>query len=157
MKNVFCILALSFVVSITANGQEAAPAVSDEELTKYATAMDSVSELTTQLMDTISVMVKGSEAVSAARYNDLSKIINDETKLAEAKATPEEIAFVKEVAERKNAGTAQINATFQSLAKDYVGAATFNKVKKALAADPELKTKYDSLMTELKKDNSPVD
>lgn len=156
MKNVFCILALIFVATLTVNGQDATTPVTDEELTKYATAMDSVNELTTQLMDSISVMVKNNKTVSAARYNDLSKIISDETKLTEAKATPEEIAFVKEVAEHKSNGTAQINATFQSLAKEYVGASTFNKVKKALAADPALKAKYDGLMTELKKDNSAV-
>lgn len=127
--------------------------VTDEELTKYATAMDSVNELTIELMDSITTMVKNTTVMSAARYNDLSKIIDDESKLAEAKATPEEINFVKGVADYKSKGTSEINAAFQSLAKEYVGAATFNKVKKALVSDAELKGKYESLMEELKKDN----
>ena len=148
------LFSIIFLLAITAaSAQETDITVSEEELTKYATAMDSVSELTTQLMDTISSMVKSSEAVSAARYNDLSKIINDEVKLVEAKATPEEISFVKDVADKKAEGTAAINATFQNLAKEYVGAATFNKVKKAIATDPALKEKYETLLTELKKDN----
>lgn len=127
--------------------------VTDEELGKYAYAMDSVNELTIELMDSITQMVKNATVVNAARYNDLSRIINDETKLTEAKATPEEIAFVKQVADYKSKGTSEINSTFQNLAKEYVGAATFNKVKKALASDTALKAKYDSLMEELKKDN----
>lgn len=153
MKNKF-FLVLSFIAVSVTFSQAQDVAVTDEELLKYATAMDSVNELTTELMDTITLMVKSNENVSAARYNDLSKIINDETKLAEAKATPEEIAFVKQVAAEKAEGTAEINATFQRLAKEYVGAATFNKVKKALASDPSLKEKYDALMAELKKDDS---
>ncbi len=130
--------------------------VTDEELSKYATAMDSVNEMSASVLVTISDMVKNSTVMDAARYNDLSKIAKDEAKLAEAKATPEEIAFLNEVATKKEEETARINTAFQSLAKEYVGVAVFNKVKKALSADAELKTKYDSLMDELKKDNPVV-
>lgn len=141
-----------FLLAISAHAQNDV-AVTDGELGKYATAMDSVNELTIELMDSITLMVKNTTVMNAARYNDLSKIISDEAKLTEAKATPEEIAFVKSVADYKSKGTSEINSAFQSLAKDYVGAATFNKVKKALASNTDLKSKYDSLMEELKKDN----
>ncbi len=141
-----------FLIVVNAHAQTDVT-VTDEELTKYATAMDSVNELTVELMDSITLMVKNTTVMNAARYNDLSKIIGDESKLAEAKATPEEIDFVKSVVDYKSKGTSEINAAFQSLAKEYVGAATFNKVKKALGSDAELKSKYERLMDELKKDN----
>jgi hypothetical protein len=96
-------------------------------------------------------MVKANEGLTNARYNELSKIMNDEAKLAAAKATPEEIAFMKQVAEKKSEGTAEITQTFQTLAKEYVGAASFNKIKKALATDTELKSKYQSMLDELEK------
>ncbi|MBK5279813.1 MAG: hypothetical protein JJE09_13220, partial [Bacteroidia bacterium] len=35
----------------------------------------------------------------------------------------------------------------------YLGANTYNKVKKALASDAELEKKYDILMEEMAKDN----
>jgi hypothetical protein len=127
--------------------------VTDQELLKYAELMDSVNEMSANVRDELADMVMGNEAINAARYNDLSKIINDEAKLTEAKATPEEIAFVKQVAAKKEEETARINATYQSLAKEYVTVPVFNKVKKALGADPVLKTRYDSLMVELGKDN----
>jgi len=130
--------------------------VTDEELTKYATAMDSINEMSANVRIMITDMVKQNEAVSASRYNEISKIIADEGKLAEANATPEEIAFVKEVAAKRDEETAKINQAFQSLAKEYVGVATFNKVKKALAADAELKSKYDALLSEMAKDNPGV-
>lgn len=130
--------------------------VTEEELTKYATAMDSINELSAEVKEMITELVKNNKAVTAARYNEISKIITDETKLAEANATPDEIAFVKELAVKRDSATVQINAAVQSLAKDIVGAATFNKVRKALSADTELKGKYDALMAELAKDNPGV-
>lgn len=154
MKTFLVVVALVCGAGVT-YAQEGAT-ITDEELSKYATAMDSVNEMSASVMVTISDMVKNSTVMNAARYNDLSKIAKDDAKLAEAKATPEEIAFLNEVATKKEEETARINAAFQSLAKDYVGVAVFNKVKKALSADAELKTKYDSLMDELKKDNPVV-
>jgi hypothetical protein len=132
-------------------------AVSDEELMKYATAVDSVNELSASAKMELAEMVKSSSVMDAARYNDLNKIINDPAKLEEAKATPEEIAFVKEVVAKREEEMNNINATYQSLAKDFVTPAVFNKVKKALANDTALKQRYDSLMIELAKDDPTGD
>jgi len=155
MKAKFFLFPLITLFTITAAlSQETA--VSDEELTRYATAMDSINEMSADVKIMITDMVKNGSVMTATRYNEISKIISDETKLAETKATPEEISFVKDVAAKKDEESAKINLAFQSLAKDYVGAATYNKVKKALASDPELKGKYDSLMTEMAKDNPGV-
>lgn len=133
-----------------------AATVTDEELKKYAIAMDSVNEMQALLSGEIKTMVTTSQTISAQRYNELFKIINDEGKLLEANATPEEISFVKEVIAKKDAGTAKIKETYQLLAKDFVGAAAFNKVRKAISSDEGLKTKYQSLMDELAKDNAAV-
>ncbi len=146
--SVFSLISLSSVFA-----QDTAVTVSEEELTKYATAMDSINEMSVTLRLMITDMVKNGKVMNAARYNEISKIINDETKLTEAKATSEEIAFAKEVAAKRDEESSKINQAFQSLAKDYVGAATFNKVKKALASDAELKSKYDTLLAEMAKDN----
>ena len=128
--------------------------VSDEELKKYAVAMDSISELQAVLAGKIKEMVTtNTTGVTAARYNELFKIINDEGKLIEANATPDEIRFVKEVITKREEGTAKIKETYQLLAKEYVGATSFNKVKKALASDEGLKTKYQTMIDELAKDN----
>jgi hypothetical protein len=146
----FLITALS-LFTITSFSQDAT--VSEEELTKYATVMDSISEMTLGVQETIAEMVKESEVMKGTRYNELSKIISDQAKLAAAKATPEEIAFLNQVAEKKKEETLKINQAFQSLVKENLGAATYNKVKKALASDAALKQKYDALIQELAKDN----
>lgn len=128
--------------------------VSEEDLKKYAIAMDSIENMKSTLIQTITEMVKSNENVSASRYNDLSKIIDEEAKLKEANATEEEIAFVKSVATRKADETAMINETFQSLAKDYIGVKTYNSVKKALKDDPAIKEKYDTMLEELNKEDA---
>lgn len=123
--------------------------ITDDDLKRYAVAMDSIENMKGHLIETITEMVKGNEEVTASRYNELSKVIDDETKLAEAEATEVEIAFVKSVADKKAEETAKINEAFQSLAVDYIGAKTYNAVKKALKEDEEIIAKYKALTEEL--------
>ncbi len=151
MRAKYFLITVLCLITIPSFSQDAI--VSDEELTKYATVMDSVAEMSAAVQAALSDMVKESGVMSGTRYNELSKIASDEAKLAEAKATPEEIAFLNEVAEKKKTETLKINQAFQSLVKENLGGATYNKVKKALAADAALKAKYDSLIEELAKDN----
>ena len=151
---IFGVLAAMLITLSSSLFAQDAATVSDEELKKYAIAMDSINELQAVLAGTIKTMVTTNTAVPATRYNELYKIINDENKLMEANATFDEIRFVKEVIAKRDEGTAKIKETYQLLAKDYVGASSFNKVKKALAADESLKSKYQTMMDELGKDNA---
>jgi hypothetical protein len=130
--------------------------ITDEELEKYAVTMDSVEDMKASLLKDITEMVKGNDKMTNARYNELSKIIDDEAALTKAKATPEEIAFMKDVAAKKEEGTAKIQETFQSMAKDYVGASSYNKIKDALETDPEVKQRYEAQLEKLGGDKSEV-
>jgi len=132
-------------------------AVSDEELMKYATATDSVNEMLANVRIDLTEMVKSGNVMNGARYNELSKIVDDPAKLSAAQATPEEIAFVKQVNAKRDEEMAKVNTKYQALAKEYVTGATFNKVKKALANDPKVKHRYDSLMVLLGKDDPAAD
>ena len=125
--------------------------VTDEELQKYAVAMDSINGMKASLLKEINTIVKEDGKMTNARYNELSKIANDEAKLAQSKATKAERALLIKVAETKANGTEQINTTFQTLAKDYVGAESDNKIKKALTTDQELRAKYEGMLKELEK------
>lgn len=147
----FRILAPVVLVTImnVAQAQTTAPAFTDEDLKKYAITMDSVKGMQTTLQTIIAEMVQKNTVMSVARYNELFKIAEDQAKLAEAKATPEEIKFVKDVADKRKEETARINATYQGLAKDYVGLKQFNAIKKSLASDEAVKAKYDGISKEL--------
>lgn len=155
-KNILLfVFALFAVTSLHAQSDAATQEqVTDEELEKYAVTMDSINDMKQSLLEEITDMVKSNESITNARYNELSKIADDEAALAEAKATPEEIAFIKEVAAKKEEGTARIQETFQSMAKDYVGATSYNKIKKALESDDEVKKRYETFMDKLDGDNA---
>lgn len=158
MRNYIMLFALFFAVQ-TIQAQDSTPAqteISDEELEKYAVTMDSVEDMKASLLEDITEMVEKNEKMTNARYNDLSKIIDDEAALKEAKATPEEIAFIKDVAAKKEEGTKKIQETFQTMAKDYVGASSYNKIKDALKTNPELKKRYETQLGKLGGDESEV-
>jgi hypothetical protein len=150
MKNYILLLALFFIVQgAQAQSENAQSQITDEELEKYAVTMDSVNDMKESLLEDITEMVKDNEKMTNARYNDLSKIIDDEAALTAAKATPEEIAFIKEVQTKKEEGTMKIQETFQTMAKDYVGASSYNKIKKALESDPALKQRYETALNKI--------
>lgn len=153
MKIKFFMTVILGIMWMSSWAQDESAAVSDDDLKRYAVMMDSIDEMRISLLAEISEMVKNNEKISVTRYNDLFKIIDNDEKLAAENATPEEVAAIKEVQARKDAGTTEINDAFKSLAKEYVGASTYNKVKKALGDDTEVKSKYQAMLTELKADN----
>jgi hypothetical protein len=124
-------------------------AISDEDLRKYAVAMDSVKGMQLTLNDIIAEMVQRNTVMPVQRYNELFKVADDQAKLAEKKATPEEVAFLKECADKRAEEMVRVNATYQALVKEYVGVKTFNTIKKSLASDETLKAKYDAISKEI--------
>lgn len=121
----------------------------DEDLKKYAMTMDSVKGMQLTLNDIIAEMVQKNTVMSVQRYNELFKVAGDQAKLAEKQATPEEVKFLKEIADKRTEEMARVNATYQGLVKDFVGVKTFNAIKKSLETDEELKAKYDTMSKEL--------
>lgn len=137
-------LMLFFAVGSKAQSTE----ITDEDLKKYAVTMDSVKAMQESLRKIVAETVQGTEAMSVARYNELFKIADDPAKLKEANATPEEIAFLKQIDDLRAVNIERINSTYQALAKDYVGLKKFNAIRKSLQSDQELKARYDKVSTE---------
>jgi len=156
MKNYMIVFALFLgIQTIQAQDSAQTPApqnesatISDEELKKYAITRDSIDDMKETLMKDLTAMVQNGK-IKVARYNELSKIIGNEAELAKANATPEEIAFVKEVAAKREEGTAKIQTMLQTMAKDYVGTTSYNKIKKALTTDPDVKKRYEAQLNEI--------
>jgi hypothetical protein len=147
MKLLRIVATLAFVsaIGICKAQTTAAPAFTDEDLKKYAVTLDSVKGMQQTLQSIITEMVQKNTVMSVARYNELFKIASDDAKLTEAKATPEEKQFLKDVADKRKEETARINATYQGLAKEYVGLKAFNAIKKSIDSDPAVKAKYETI------------
>ena len=123
--------------------------VTDEELKNYAIVMDSVETMRKSLLSAMTDMIKNNEEITANRYNELSKIMDDSLKLLDASATEAEVAAVNKIITTKDEGSNNIQDAFRAMVKDLLGASSYNKVKKALASDKELKAKYDDILAEL--------
>jgi len=119
--------------------------IKDEDLKKYAVTMDSVRAMQVTLQELVAETVRSNTVMPIARYNELFKFTDDEGKLKAANATPEEVAFLKQIADLRKVNIERINATYQSLAKDYVGLKTFNAIRKSLQSDQALKARYDNV------------
>jgi hypothetical protein len=133
----------------TSVGSTEDAAITDDDLRKYAEVMDSVDVMKQNLLSDISTKIKSNGKMKVSRYNQLSKAADDEAKLKELKATPEEVAFVNEVSAMKTEGAAKISETVESLATDYVGKEKYNKIKSSLEVDTTMRTRYDKIVSEM--------
>lgn len=123
--------------------------IKDEDLKKYAITMDSVEAMQNSLRELVAETVRSNTVMPVARYNELIKIQDDSTKLKAANATTEEIAFLKQIADLRKVNIERINATYQDLAKNYVGLKTFNLIRKQLQTDQQLKARYDNVAKQI--------
>ena len=123
--------------------------ISDDDLKKYAVTMDSVAGMQESLREIVAEVVRANTVMPVSRYNELFKIAADQEKLKAANATPEEIAFLKQIDDLRKTNIERINATYQALAKDYVGLKAFNAIRKSLQSDQQLKARYDNLSKDI--------
>lgn len=123
--------------------------ITDEDLKKYAVTMDSVEAMQVSLRELVAETVQTNTVMEVSRYNQLFKIAEDAAKLKEANATPEEVAFLQQINDLRKINIERINATYQALAKDYVGLKTFNAIRKSLQSDQQLKARYDNVSKDM--------
>jgi hypothetical protein len=119
--------------------------ITNEELKKYIITMDSIETLKNQLTVSMNNLSKGNSKISAERFNTLMPIITNEAKLTEAKATADEIVYVKKAVAIREEETRKFQNAYQSLISGYMGSESFTKVRNGLKSDATLKKKYDSL------------
>jgi hypothetical protein len=152
MKKLVVFLMMGFMF-VQAFAQGTSEDVTDEELLKYATVEDSTAAFLEGKQAELEDMIKNDETLGgAARYNQMKGAWGNEQKLEEINATAEE----KEAYQR-------IQSSIENLGKEVVkfktelimnpevlGAATYNKVKKAVDSDPSIKERLNNLIAELK-------
>ncbi|MCK6618006.1 MAG: hypothetical protein L6Q51_10205 [Cyclobacteriaceae bacterium] len=137
---------------VSVYGQDSsAPTISDEDLKQYAVVMDSINDLTEQLKNRLSGLIKNNPKISEARYNQLSQLGNDQEKLKAAKATPEELAALQEINLRRTEETIKLSEILKSLTTQKLGSELYSKIRTALKSDPEVKARYEKIVSDLKK------
>ena len=140
---------LILLAAVGSKAQTKTSSITDEDLKKYAITMDSIESMQETLREIVAETVQKNTVTTVARYNQLFKITDDPAKLKEAQATPEEIEFLKQVEDLRTINIARINATYQDLAKEYVGIKAFNAIRKSLESDQTLKARYETVSKDI--------
>ncbi|MFY0652223.1 MAG: hypothetical protein JXQ96_09330 [Cyclobacteriaceae bacterium] len=122
--------------------------ITDEELTTYAAGMNKIDSIKTDMSEKYKQMIKD-EAALKGRFNDMKKAYGNDDKLAEINATDEEIAAYEKIQVTYEEMKANLKETSVEIIKGDIGAGIYNKVKKALKTDTELKAKYEEILKSL--------
>ncbi len=126
--------------------------VTEEEMMKYAVMEENVTAFVQEKQDKLVEMIKSDEALGGpARYNEIKASWGDDGKLAEINITDEERAAFQEIQDYVDSLGKDVVKYKTDLIMDaeVLGAATYNKVKKAMDSDPSVKEKIDSMISEL--------
>ncbi len=155
MKRLFGLAVLLLVllnVNAMAQEESAAEEITDEEIQKFAAMEDSVMVFYNQKNEELVDMIKNNDVIDGAgRYNEIKEAWGKEEKLAEIELTDEEKAAYEEILNFMESLAGEVRDLKISLIKndEILGAATYNKVNKAMKSNPEIKEKVDSTIAEL--------
>lgn len=136
-------LALVLGVSFGAFSQDK-EGFTNEDLTKYATVMKWADDTKKQMGKDVGTWVKESEGLSGTKYKELSAA-NKKGTLEEAEATEEEMTIFKGILDKTETAKAEFKETYTTKIKEEIGAGLYNRLRKELKADAELKSRYDAI------------
>ena len=140
------------ILNVQGFAQEAEE-LTEEEIAKYAAMEAKVQTFIQEKQSTMEEMIKENEVIGGgARYNELKAAWGNEEKLTEISATEEEKAAYTEIQNYIDSIGDEVKEymTGMIMDKEVLGAATYNKVRKAMSADPSVKEKIDALVAQIK-------
>ena len=165
MKRISTFNVLSMVLGMmiccawSAQAQDEEP-ITDEELTKYAMVMDFADQEKERLKTSYNEMIQAEELMTGGkRFKELKSAGEDEAKLAEIEATPEEIEVFNKIETANNENIAAFKEAYTTKIKDkeQLGAGLYNKITKALKADEELKGRYTAILETIKSERASAE
>ncbi len=161
MKKLFLIAFLIFgLISVKSYAQEEAEEVTEEEMMKFAVMEEKVSAFVADKQATMEDMIKNNEILGGgARYNEIKKAWGDDAKMSELEVTEEEKKAYEEIQDYIDGIGKEVVKYKTELIMDaeVLGAATYNKVKKAMDSDPTVKAEVDAKIAQLKEQRASVD
>jgi hypothetical protein len=154
MKKVFVLaFFLLGILSVNTMAQDASEEVTEEEIQKFAAMEEAVANYLQEKQDQLVDMIKNDEDLGgAARYNEIKGAWGKEDKLAEINITDEEKDAFQKIQDFMDSLSEDVKKFKVDMIMDAetLGAGTYNKIMKAMSADPSVKEKVDTLITELK-------
>ncbi len=140
-----CMMVL-FVSIISFNTLMAQDEITDDEIKLYAEVMYKVDVMKEEGKTKYVEMIKADPLMQGgSRFNAIKKAYGDEEKLAELELTEEEMTAYENLLAENDKIAANIKTSFTTMVKEDLGAAVYNKIKKALKSDETVQTKYNDM------------
>ena len=129
--------------------------ISDEELTLYASVMTKIDSMKLEMKTKYNSLIKDEPTMTGGkRFKEIKGAKGDEAKLTEINATEDELIVFSRIQKKYTSMTENFKATYPTLIKEELGASVYNKVKKALKTNSELKTKYEEIVALLQSEDA---
>jgi len=123
--------------------------VSDEDLAKYAIVMKWAADEKKSMGTTYNGWIKEKkEMIKSAKFNELRNADKANT-LAEAEATEEELAAFNEIQVKYKEMTTSFKEIYTGKIKEDIGAGLYNRLKKSLKTDTDMKVRYEAILAGL--------
>lgn len=149
-KGLLMILLLVGVISVKAQDDES---FTDEDLTKYATVMvwaeTETESLKNIVRDSVEIWLEETP-LENAKYNELSKADDPSS----VESTEEELEAFNAIQQRIDAKKSTFKEVYVTKIKEDIGAGLYNRLKKALKSDEEVKSRYEAIFADLKEVSS---
>jgi len=153
MKKLFLLAFLMLgMISVQSYAQDESEELTEEEMVKYAAMEAKVQAFIKEKQTTMEEMIKENETLGGgARYNEIKGAWGNDEKLAEIEASEEEKEAFAEIQAYIDAIGDEVKEYMTGLIMDadVLGAATYNKVRRAMNADPAVKEQINNLVAEL--------
>lgn len=150
-KTLLMVLLFAGVFTVKAQDEEA---ITDDQLKTYAEVMvwaeNEKEALSTVVSDSVAIWLEGT-GLSPSKYMELSKA-DKKDDLESADASPAEFDEYAKIQDRIDTKAEKFKETYVSKIKDDIGAGLYNKIKGALKADAEVKSRYDDIYSAVKTD-----
>jgi hypothetical protein len=136
------ILAVGLLLAIgftSANAQD----VTDNDIKNFAIIELAKKSITSVISPLVNDMIEKQEGMTGQRFQELQKTKGDKAKMTAIEALDWEIQFYelvnKQIDKKKKAATDVVKL----LASNAMGASAYKATKAAIAADPDMKAKFD--------------
>ncbi len=119
--------------------------ISDEDIANYVRVMAQIDSMKVDMKTKTNDLVKNNELMDKGRvFNAIKKTKGDSVQIAALEVTPEQLAAYEEINMQIDQMTADFKSNYTSLIKDDLGAGVYNKIKKGLKSDDDLKARYQA-------------
>ncbi|MEO9485192.1 MAG: hypothetical protein ABJG47_17165 [Ekhidna sp.] len=119
--------------------------LSDEELTSYATVMVWGKLEKSNMTGIYNGWISESDELAAKRFSEIKKAKGDSVKLEMLEVNDTELTAFNTIQMKYDSMIDSFRTTYKGKIKEEIGNGLYNKIRKALKTDAELKSKYQAI------------